>query len=152
MAIDYDKWEKKIDSKKFKEDIKEVEENGTQFKEVPHGTYEVRIVDLKLKESKAGNIMVAGQFGVLEGEYKGSSIFMNQLVDEGWKMENVNKFLRSLEVFNDDEIYYENWRQYGDLLLDIAEEATKQKLEYLLEYTESSKGYSEYKIKEVYES
>lgn len=152
MAIDYDKWEKKIDSKKFKEDIKEVEENGTQFKEVPHGTYEVRIVDLKLKESKAGNIMVAGQFGVLEGEYKGSSIFMNQLVDEDWKMERFNKFLRSLEIFDDSDIYFENWKQYDDLLKDLVEEAEKQKLEYLLEHLENSKGFVEYKIKEVYQA
>lgn len=152
MAIDYDKWEKKIDSKKFKEDIKEVEENGTQFKEVPHGTYEVRIVKLELTESKAGNIMATGQFRVLEGDYKGSSIFMNQLVDEDWKMDKFNKFLRSLEIIDDSEIYFENWRQYGDLLLDLAEEATKQKLEYLLEYKETSKGYSEYKIKEVYDA
>lgn len=150
MAVDFKKFDKAFDIDGLKKDIKEAESGNTTFKEVPLGTYEVKIVKLELSESKTEKPMVKAQFRVLEGEYKGSSIFMNQLVDEGFKIDIMNKFLKSLEAFDESEIYFESYSSYNDLLLDIAEEIEKHKLEYLLEYAENKKGYKQYTIEEVY--
>lgn len=150
MAVDFKKFDKAFDIDGLKKDIKDAEAGNVSFKEVPFGTYEVKIVKLELSESKTEKPMVKAQFKVLEGEYKGSSIFMNQLVDEGFKIDIMNKFLKSLEAFDESEIYFESYSSYNDLLLDIAEEVEKRKLEYLLGYHENAKGYKQYIIEEVY--
>lgn len=150
MAIDFKKFDKAFGAESMKEEIKEIEKNGVTFKEVPYGTYEIKVIKLEVAESKTNKPMVKGQFKVLEGEYKGSSIFMNQLIDEPFKIDIMNKFLRGLEVYDAEEIYFENYGDYNDLLLDIAEEIEKQKLEYLLKYSENNKGFSTFEIKEVY--
>jgi len=72
--------------------------------------------------------MVKGQFRVVEGEFKGSSIFMNQLVDEGWKINMMNDFLQSLDVIDPEDIYFESYSDYNDLILEIAEEREKAKI------------------------
>ena len=150
MAIDFKKFDKAFDIDELKKDIKDAEAGNVTFKEVPLGTYEVKIVKLELSESKTEKPMVKAQFKVLEGAYKGSSIFMNQLVDEGFKIDIMNKFLKSLEAFDESEIYFESYSSYNDLLLDIAEEVEKRKLASLLEYGEHKNGSKQYTIEAVY--
>ena len=149
--MDFSKFDKKFDLEGLKKDIKDAEENKREYKEVPHGTYEIKVVKLELGVTKENpRPMVKGQFKVLEGEYKGSSIFMNQVITEGFQIDIVNKFLISLEVFDVEDIFFESYKDYNDLLLDVTEEIEKQKLEYLLKYSETSKGFSTFEIKDVY--
>ena len=151
MAVDLSKFDKAFDIEGIKKDVTAAQEGNGNFKDVPTGTYEIKVVKLEVGESKESHKpMVKGQFKVVEGEYKNSSIFMNQLIDEGFKIDIVNKFLRSLEVFDDTDIYFESFSDYNDLLLDIVEEIEKLKYEYLLEYSENDKGYKSFKIKDVY--
>ena len=145
----FEKFDKTYNNEGLKKDIEEAKENGGgDFKEVPTGNYEVKIEKLELKESKTNKPMVSIWFKILDGEYKNSLIFMNQLVDEGFKINIMNEFLKSLE--SDMEIYFDSFKQYNDLLLDI-HECIDGKLEYLLEYGENKKGYKTYKIKEIFE-
>jgi len=150
MAVNFDEFDKKFDIEGLQKDIKEAEAGNVSYKEVPVGTYEIRIVKLELGESKSKKPMIKGQFKILEGEYKGSYIWMNQLVDEGFKLDIMNKFLRSLEVFEDSEILFTSYKDYNDLILDITEEIDTKGYEYLLEYGENDKGYKQFKIKEKY--
>ncbi|MDW0084909.1 DUF669 domain-containing protein [Clostridioides difficile] len=55
--MDFSKFDKAIDVKGLKEDIKEASENSGKFKDVPHGTYEVEINKMELSESKKGDPM-----------------------------------------------------------------------------------------------
>ena len=148
MSI-YDKWNEQIDGAKMAKDVKEVEQNGGgEYKEVPVGEYEVKIEKMELKEAKSGAPMVAIQFRILEGEFKKSCLFMNQVVTQPFQISIVNSFLRSLDT--DVEIDFDgNYTHYNDTILDVFEATDKDKLEFLLSYTES-KGYPRYKIKEVY--
>ena len=148
MSI-FDKWNKQIDGAKMAQDVKEVEQNGGgEYKEVPVGEYEVKIEKMELKEAKSGSPMVAIQFRILEGEFKKSCLFMNQVVTQPFQISIVNSFLRSLDT--DVEIDFDgNYAHYNDTILDVFEATDKDKLEFLLSYTES-KGYPRYKIKEVY--
>ena len=148
MANIWEKFDKAIDVEGLQKDIQEAAENGSNFKEVPHGQYEVRIEKLELVESKAGDPMVTVWFKILTGEYKGSMIFMNQVITKGFQIHLMNEFLRSLDSGYDIE--FKSYSQYGQLLMDI-HEAIDGELEYLLKYSEGKKGFSTYEITDVWE-
>lgn len=147
MAIDFSKFDKKVDLEGLKNDIKEAENNSGDFKEVPHGNYEVKIQKLELGESKKHDPMFICWMKILSGEYKGSLIFMNQVVTQGFQIHIVDDFLRSLE--SDVEIGFESYGQYADMIMDVAE-AIDGNLEYAVEYGEN-KGFNTFKITDVFE-
>lgn len=144
----WDKFDNAIDTKGLAADVKDAQENGTSYKDVPHGDYEVKIDKLELTASKASDPMVSVWFKVLTGEYKGSRIFMNQVITQGFQIHIVNEFLRSLDT--DINIEFVTYRQYGNLLMDVME-AIDGNLEYGLHYGEGKKGFSTYEITEVFE-
>jgi len=145
----WSKFDKAIDVTGLRKDVKEAAENGGtgEFKEVPHGTYEVKVEKMELKASKKGDPMVVIWFSILEGEYKNYKLFMNQVITQGFQIHIVNELLRAMDSGIDIE--FQNFEQYGNLLLDI-HEAIDGKLEFALEYGEK-KGFNTFKIKEVYE-
>src|SRR5690606_14367329 len=148
MSNIWEKFDKVIDVEGLQKDVQEASKNSTNFREVPHGEYEVKIVNLQLVESKAGNPMVTVWFKVLAGDYKGSMIFMNQVITKGFQIHIMNEFLRSLDSGYDIE--FKSYSQYGQLLMDI-HEAIDGRLEYGLKYGEGKKGFSTYEITDVYE-
>lgn len=143
--MDFSKFDKKFDLEGLKKDIEESADND--FKEVPLGTYEVAITKLELSESKKGDPMVKVWFKILEGSFKGSLIFMNQVVTQGFQVHIIDEFLRSLGTKVD--VYFESYSQYADMLLDVFE-AVNGKLEFALDYGEKN-GFNTFKIKEVFE-
>lgn len=145
--MDFSKFDKSVDLEGLKNDVTEAKENGGDFKDVPLGDYEVSINKLELKESKKGDPMVAVWFKILTGEYKGSLIFMNQVITQGFQIHIVNEFLRSLDSGIDIE--FESYSQYAELLMDVHEEIDGT-LEYALKYDEK-KGFNTFKITDVFE-
>lgn len=143
--MDFSKFDKKVDLEGLKRDIEDSANND--YKEVPHGNYEVAITKLELKESKKGDPMVAVWFKILDGEYKGSLIFMNQVITQGFQIHIVDDFLRSLET--DVDIVFESYSQYADMLADVFE-AVEGNLEFALKYGEK-KGFNTFEITEVFE-
>lgn len=150
MAVNniWEQFDKAIDVEGLQMDIKEAAENGLTFKEVPHGQYEVKIEKLELIASKAGDPMVTVWFKIVDGEYEGSMIFMNQVITRGFQIHLMNEFLRSLE--SGIEIEFKNYSQYGQLLMDV-HEAIDGKYEYALVYGQNNKGFNTFEIVEVYE-
>lgn len=143
--MDFSKFDKQVDLEGLKKDIEDSANND--FKEVPHGNYEVAITKLELAESKKGDPMVKIWFKVVNGEYKGSLIFMNQVITRGFQIHIVDELLRSLET--GIEISFESYSQYNNLLLDIFE-AIDGNFEYGLKYGEN-KGFDTFEITEVFE-
>ena len=144
----WDKFDNAIDTQGLANDVKDAQENGQSYKEVPHGDYEVKIDKMELVASKAGDPMVSVWFKVLTGEFKGNRIFMNQVVTQGFQIHIVNEFLRSLDTGVDIE--FVTYKQYGNLLMDVME-AIDGNLEFALSYKEGKKGFSTYEITEVFE-
>ena len=144
----WDKFDEAIDTKGLAGDVKQVQENGGSFVDVPHGEYEVAVEKIELVASHAGDPMVTIWFKVLTGEYEGSRIFMNQVVNKGFQIHIVNEFLRSLDTGIDIE--FVTYNQYGNLLMDVME-AIDGNLEYALKYEEGKKGFSTYEITDVFE-
>jgi len=156
MSI-FEKYAKKIDQAALAESQKEINENNNgEYKDVPHGTYEVEINKMECKKSKSGNPMVSIWFKILEGDYKGSLIFYNGVFYEDWMRHRVVDLLS--EIMDDDTHKAEinlilkdnNVDEVNDFVMDLHEEIDG-KLEYLLEYGQK-KGYDTYKIKEIFEA
>ena len=143
----FEKWNESTDLKGLQDDIKDAQENNREFEAVPHGEYEVKLDKLELKATKKGDPMVSAWFTILEGKYKKSKLFMNQVVTQGFQIHIVNEFLRSM--CTDLNIEFIDYKQYADLLLDVAEFCDENNLEFALKY-EDNKGYDKFTITGVF--
>lgn len=149
MSNIWDKFDKTIDVEGLQKDVVDAAENGGgSFKEVPEGDYEVEITKLELKESKKGDPMLSCWMKILQGEFKGSLIFYNQVLTTGFGLHNANEFMRSLD--SDVEVTFSNFKQYNDVILDVGE-AVMDKLEFVLKYGKNTKGFNTYEITDVFE-
>ena len=144
----FEKWNSNIDLAGLQQDIKDAQDNNKEFETVPHGEYEVKLDKLELKATKKGDPMVSAWFTILEGKYKNSKLFMNQVVTQGFQIHIVNEFLRSMKT--DIDVDFEDYKQYADLLLDVAEFCDENNLEFAIKY-EDNKGYDKFTITEVFE-
>ena len=108
---------------------------------------------MELKASKKGDPMVSIWFKVVSGEYKGSIIFYNQVITQGFQIHNCNEMLRKIasEMKEKPVIEFRTYKQYGELLMDIFE-AVEDNYEYGLHYTANKKNkqFSDFKVTEVY--
>lgn len=143
--MDFSKFDKQVDLEGLKKDIEE--STSGDFKEVPHGTYEVAVTKLELGESKKSDPMVKIWFKIIAGEYKGSLLFMNQVITRGFQIHLVDEFLKSLET--DIDIYFESYSQYNELLMEVFN-AVDENFEYGLKYGEK-KGFDTFEITDVFE-
>lgn len=150
----WDKFDREIDTEGLAKDVEEAAANGGgNFKEVPHDTYEVEINKLEMTTSKKGDPMLSCWMKILDGEYKGSLIFMNQVVTQGFQIHIANEFLRSLISEVDDaekpDVTFKTYNQYNGMVMNVME-LIDGNFEYLLDYRENSKGFNTFEIKEVY--
>ena len=144
----FEKWNSNVDLKGLQEDIKEAQENNKEYEKVPHGEYEVSLDKLELKATKKGDPMVSAWFTILAGKYKNSKLFMNQVITQGFQIHIVNTFLKSMGT--DLNIEFIDYKQYAELLLDVAEECDTNNLEFVIKY-EDNKGYDKFTITDVFE-
>ena len=156
MSI-FDKYNKNINAEELAASQKEINEQSSSgdYAEVPVGKYEVKVEKLEAKKSKSGNPMVTIWFKILEGGFKDSYIFYNGVFHEDWMRHRVVEMLSDL--LDDDTHKAEinlilkdsNLDVINNFCLDV-HESIDGKFEYLLDYGEK-KGYSTYKIAEVFE-
>lgn len=145
----WDEFDEKVDVDGLKKDADEAAKNGGgNYEEVPEGTYEVEVNKMELVKSKKGDPMLSIWFKILEGKYKNSLIFYNQVMNQGFGVHNANEMLRSLD--SGVEIEFVSFKKYHTMLLDI-NEAINGSLAYALEYGKNNKGYNTYKITDVFE-
>lgn len=151
MATMFDKWDEAVDVEGLAADVQEAAENGQgNYKEVPHGDYEVKVNKLELVASKKGDPMVSIWFKIVgDGEYKGSMIFMNQVITQGFQVHIVNQMLRALTADLGMEIEFKKYSQYSNLLMDVFE-AIDDNYEFALSYKKGKKDFSTYEITEVF--
>lgn len=151
MSI-FDKWENEIDLEGLMNDLEDISNGNTQgdFKEVPCGVYEVSVQKMELKESKKGDPMLSIWFNILEGEYKNSKIFYNQVLTNAYGIHSANEMLRAL-VDGTMDIDFKGFKKYADLILDVHEMIDREKWEFGLAYGQNNKGFNTYKITEIFE-
>lgn len=145
--VDYNKFDSMVDLDGLKNDIAEAKSGNVEYKDVPHGTYEVEVEKMELTESKKGDPMVTIWFRIINGEFEGSILFMNQVITKGFQIHIVNELLRSMKSGLD--VDFESYSQYANLLMDIHERIDGNR-EFALEYGEK-KGFNTFRIAEVYD-
>lgn len=144
----FEKWNSNVDLAGLQKDVKDAQDNNKEFEKVPYGEYEVKVDKMELKSSKKGDPMVSIWFTILEGKYKKSKLFLNQVITQGFQIHIVNELLKSMKT--DLVIEFVDYKQYAELLLDVAEECDANNLEFALKY-EDNKGYDKFTITEVFE-
>ena len=144
----FEKWNSNVDLAGLQKDVKDAQDNKGEYEAVPHGEYEVKVDKMELKSSKKGDPMVSIWFTILEGKYKKSKLFLNQVITKGFQIHIVNELLKSMKT--DLNIEFVDYKQYAELLLDVAEECDANNLEFALKY-EDNKGYDKFTITEVFE-
>lgn len=146
-------WDNAVDTDGLMKDIKEAEQNsgGGNFKEVPHGQYEVSIEKMELKATKKGDPMVSVWMKICDDDFKGSMIFMNQVITQGFQIHIVNEFLRSLvqDCADAPDVEFKSYSQYSNLLMDI-HELIAESFEYAVNYGQTKKGFDTFEITDVY--
>lgn len=132
--IDFAEFNKKFPADQMKKQIKEAEENGGDFDKLPDGEYIVKLEKMELGQSQKGALMIKAQFRIQTGEHKKQCIFVNRVLtgtkNDGFMMMKANEFLESLD--SGIEVAFEDWEQYNDLILDIAEAIQEDNLEYVV--------------------
>lgn len=146
----FDKWNKNVNADFMKDLDAQESGQGGNYDNPPYGTYEVKIEKMELKESKKGDPMLQVLFKVLAGEQKGKTILMNQVILQPFQIHIANDFLRSLDT--DIEVKFKDYGQYNEVILDVMEAVSAQKLEFALEFAENDKGYNVFTIKEVFDA
>ena len=144
----FDDFNNMFDLAGLAKDIEEVASSTREFVEVPHGDYEVRVASMELGETSEkaknpGMPMAKVRMQVLAGEYKGQSIFMNQMLTSGFGIHKMNEFLDSLE--SGIPVVFENFSQYASLM-DAVFDAVDGVGEYQLNFEENKKGFNTYTI------
>lgn len=133
MAIDFKKFQQQFPAEEMTKQVKEAKENGGS--KIPDGEYRCKVEKMELKESKKGFPMCAIQFCITAGEHKKQCLFYNRVLagtkNDGFMIKGCNDFLESLD--SGETVEFKNWEQYNDLILDIFEAITADKLEYIIE-------------------
>lgn len=151
------KFDEMFDLDLLKSSVEEIEENSNNgdFPEIPVGKYEVKIEKIELDESKNGKPMGKVQMRIVDGTYKKSCLFYNQVLVgtdaktnqlTAFGIHNFNKFLKALDSGLD--IKFDDFNQYEELLLDVSEEV--ENLTYEIKYTKKN-DFPVYEILEIFE-
>lgn len=147
------KWNRKVDKNSI-DNVKSMENNGgSNFEELEVGTYPVEIEKLELVSSKKGDPMLSCWLKVLEGEYKGRKMFINQLVNKDFQIRKVNDILRGILSDTDLTIKVEwngDYGEYRKMIEDIFF-AVKDAFTYDVEFTKDKKGYNVYQFLGTYD-
>ena len=147
----FEKWNNTVDLEGLRKDVEQASNNnGGNYVDVPtDDTYEVKLTKAEVKATSKGDPMVTLWFKVQDGDYKGQTIFMNQVITQGFQIHIMDEFLKTLDSGVD--VCFEDYAQYNDMLMDIVEACEEQKLAYALEYGVNNKGFNTYKITEIFE-
>ena len=157
MAIDFSKFDNQINAEQLKTEIAEAAENGGGYKEIPDGSYIVKLERLEIGETGpnskggAGRPMLKAMFRITEGEYANGCLFVNRVLygtkNDAAMIASALGFLRSLDSGLD--IAFESYSQFADLVLDVFEEVADA-LEYDITYEKDD--FNQISIVDVFEA
>lgn len=148
MAIDFAKFNKAFPADKMKKELKEAKENGGAT--LPDGEYTCKLEKMELGESSKGALMIKAMFRITKGDHKKQCIFKNCVLtgtkNDGFMLHKANEFLESLD--SGEEITFEDWEQYNDLILDVAEAVQGDGLQYVVKLTKNGQ-YQDFEIIDI---
>lgn len=123
--MDFSNFDKAINEAELAKQLEEAKNNAPQTdKEVPAGTYTVKIEKMELGATKDGRPMFKVQCRILDGEFKKWCLFMNRVLYGTKNDANmINSVIGWLEKLEPSVVVeFKNYSQFADLVLDIFEE------------------------------
>lgn len=123
--MDFSKFDNAINGADLQKQLEEAKNNAPQTdKEVPAGSYTVKIEKMEVGATKDGRPMFKVQCRILEGEFKKWCVFMNRVIygtkNDANMINSVIGWLEKLESGIDVE--FKSYTQFSELVLDIFEE------------------------------
>lgn len=148
MAIDFKKFSQQFPADKMKQELKEAKDNSGNT--LPDGEYTVKLDKMELGESSKHQLMIKAQFRIVKGDHKKQCIFKNCVLtgtkNDGFMLHKANEFLESLD--SGEDVMFEDWEQYNDLILDIAEAVQEDNLQYVVQLTKNGQ-YQDFEIIDI---
>lgn len=152
MSINFEKFDKMIDTEELINDIQETVKSEKKYKIIPPDRYEVKVEKMELVKSKKGMPMVSIWFKIINGEFQNSLLFYNKVImgtrNDAFMIRSNNQFLSQLR--SGLEIRFDSYSQYAELLSDIFRNIDG-KLEYQVRYEETPNGFKTFEIENVFE-
>lgn len=150
--IDLTKFDKQTDLEGLQKDINTAGDN--EYKEIPLGAYEVSLDKIEITETKKAppRPMVSIWYKIVDGEYKNSIIFQNQVIEKAVAIKMLCRHLKEFKLIEPENIKFESYVQFNDLLLDLHEIADEGKYTFQLNYGKNDKGYNTYDIEKVWKN
>lgn len=150
--MDFSKFDSAINEAELAKQLEEAKNNPQQTdREVPKGSYTVKIEKMELGATKDGRPMFKVQCRILDGEFKKWCLFMNRVLygtkNDANMISSVIGWLEKLEAGIDLE--FKNYSQFADLVLDIYEEVADA-VELDVEYDPDA--FNSISIKEVFDA
>lgn len=144
MAVDFAAFDKKVDLSQLKNDVKDIQNNAPEYKEVPKGNYLCDLERLEVGTTNDGRPMMKAMFRIKGDEdgnkcdFTNNCIFMNRVLygtkNDANMIASAVGWLNSLEPSDEvGAIVFESYSQFADLVLDVAEDVIGE-VEYDVEY------------------
>jgi hypothetical protein len=149
----FSKFNEQVDLKALRDEAEEIKKNGGtgDYPEIDEGTYHGQFEKLEVKETKDGRPMLSAMFRITEGERKKSCLFMNRVLygtkNDANMIASAEGWLETLEPSEEIVVAFEDYDQFSELVLDIAEDIAE--LEYDVYYDPDA--FNSIHIEEVYE-
>lgn len=150
--MNFEKFDKAINEAELAKQLQEAKNNPQQSdRQVPKGSYTVKIEKMELAATKDGRPMFKVQCRILEGEFKKWCVFMNRVIygtkNDANMIQSVIGWLEKLEL--DIDVEFKNYSQFNELILDIFEEVADA-VELDIEY--DPEAFNSISIKEVFDA
>lgn len=150
MSDIFDQFDNEFDTKQIANDVASAQANSGKYEEPPCDVYEVKITYLSVGASKSTNKpMGKCTFEIVAGDLTGRKIYMNQLIDTGFKVHLFNEFLRSLKT--SIPVVFTTYRDYNNTMIDIKHECDERNLTFQLNFSKDKKGFNVFTIEAVFE-
>lgn len=150
MANIWEKYDSKVDLAGFEEDVKEADEKGGDFADLPLGKYEVALTGIELKETKESKKpMIVSAFTVVDGEFENRLVWVNQVVEKPGAMAMGLRFVNAMKP--ESEIKFTKDGGYAQLAEDLeaAGAYIPDNHEFVLDISKN-KEFTNYKIDTVF--
>lgn len=148
--MDFSKFDNQINKSQLEAQMKEAQENEGSYREIPEGSYKVKLEKMELKATKDGRPMFSVMMRIVDGEFKKSCLFMNRVIygtkNDGNMINSVIGWLKSLDT--EEEVVFKNYSDFSELILDIYEELSSV-CEYQVEYDPNA--FNSIKITDVFD-
>lgn len=145
----FDQFDNEFDTQQMAADVAAAQANSGKYEAPPYDVYEVKVTYLGVGATKTNKPMAKVTFEIVAGELTGRRIYMNQVLDVGFKIHIFNEFLRSLKT--SIPVTFTTYRDYNKTMLDVKGECDDRKMSFQLNFWKDKKGYDQFKIEDVFE-